>query len=886
MDRFDPRGQANRALLVGVGEYDFKRPKHPYGVPGDLGAVQHNVSLLADALRRGGVFREDEVSVCRSPYLDAFSQSLRTAVAEAEGLLLFYFAGHGAVPSAGDELFLQLRNAQVVAGSTAVFPGADPFTSVLTVLATSRARQVVVVLDCCNAGNAAQVWEGFRDKQRISLLMCVQANNRIDAGDDRTPTPFTAQLVELLEHGVGGHGGEVGFRELSEALRTHMAAHHRTLRKETWEPQYRVGTPDSDILLARPGAEPLAGREPERREPPARVPPPGREPGAPGRRRPQPRAWGRPVTAGIARLLERVKRFAGRSRRRRRPWASRRVVAVACLAATAALGLLGYLLVAGGSGQSACRPPLELRLLTDPDLEQTVRTAADAYLTSAANRTDDGCRRSGITVYSAGAAETVTALHERTDVWQAPVTDDDNPQRDIGPQPDVWIPAAKTDVARVTVGRDPRVFAELLPDSGPFTYSPMVLALPQDIAAEGLAERTGNSLARLLAAMDERDPGAAVRRTDPEYTDAALLATMGLYGGRPVDAAAAEHVVAQPGPPSPTAAELLCALSADKSTDEHTAALIPEFLLRNLPDCNATTREQRTAEYPDDVPGLEPTFVRVRWAGAERDRPEREEAVEAFHDWLTDRQGGLKVFGDDGFRDASGRRDPITEPPSGSGVLAAPGTPEVKAGREAMTTTLDEYRNARGPGRVLYLLDSSGSMGGWWEGPGGGPAILKQSLVGLGAEDEYGVWAVAENGDRAYRELLAFGRHRRADAERAIDRKAVVRDAESDPYRALTAALDEMAGRGTDDDRPQLIVYVTDDEDNGHLSDDELDTVLAAARETKVPVAMVSLAGGGCDADKPDARISRASGGRCIDTGGDIGAGLRTEVARTGTGEE
>lgn len=95
-----------------------------------------------------------------------------------------------------------------------------------------------------------------------------------------------------------------------------------------------------------------------------------------------------------------------------------------------------------------------------------------------------------------------------------------------------------------------------------------------------------------------------------------------------------------------------------------------------------------------------------------------------------------------------------------------------------------------------------------------------------------------------------------------------------------------MAHRSTDDERPRLIVYVTDDEDNNRLTGANLDAVLKKARAVQVPVAMVSLVGGGCDKGKPDERVSEASGGRCLDADTDLGAGLHDEVARTGTGED
>ncbi|MFF7447496.1 MULTISPECIES: caspase family protein [unclassified Streptomyces] len=855
MTRFDPRRRVNRALLVGVSEYEFTDP--PHGVPGDLPAVKHDVNRMRDALLRGRVFGEHDITVSRSPSQDEFNRALHTAAGEAEGLLLLYFAGHGAIPSAGDELFLQMHNARVVPGRHAVFPGAEMFTTVLTVLAGSPAERVVVILDCCFAGNAAWLWERFEAKRRVLLLMSVQANHRVDAGDPGTPTPFTGELVQLLDE-----GGELGFRELSDALRARMAAGgYQTVRGDPWEPQSRA-EPDEDVLLSAPGAKP----------PPPPPPPPSPPPP-------------HPLAALLAILGAWTDALAARLRRSRMPGLLRAVgpTRLTALLAVAAVGLGTYGIVALTSEREPCgAPPLELRVLTDPDLDPTVTAAADAYLTSAANTTDDGCRRSGITVYSAGSADTVAALGEDSVAWQEPRVEDTNPQRDVGPQPDVWIPASPADAARVADAQDTDAVAVLEPDEEPFAYSPVVLAVPQRIAAKSLGDRVGLPLSRMITHLRVRDETARVRRPDPEFADGALLATIGLYGTGSTDPARAELELAQPGPPAPTAADLLCTLPDDESVDNRTAALVPEFLLRSGVGCDRTTRIPRTAQYPNDVPGVQPTFVRVRWRGADRDESARDRAAENFRAWLTGDQGRA-VFAGDGFRSPSG------EPPSplAPGVLHDPEPLDESAGRDEMTDALSRYRAAHGPGRVLYLLDSSGSMAGLWEGPSGGPGLLKQSLGGLGGQDEYGVWGVAGGlGDRSYATVLPLGPHTRKEAERAVDARARVRDAQADPHAALLAALDEMARQGAADDRPQLIVHLTDGEDDDRLTGQNLDDVLARVRSAKVPVATVSLKGGGCDRGSPAARISAASGGRCLDADDDLGTGLTDEVARTGTGED
>ncbi|MET9759300.1 substrate-binding domain-containing protein [Streptomyces sp. NPDC006372] len=842
MGRFDPRGKVNRALLVGVSEYDHTAPD-PQGVACQLPAVRHNRTLLEDALLRGGVFGEGEVRALPSPTPDQFTGALRRACREARGLLLLYFAGHAVTSTSGNELHLQMRTARVLTGNG--LPGSVSFTQVLGELADSRAEQVVVILDCCYAGNAAGIWHRFDDpkrkKHKILLLMSVQPNRCILGGDADEATPFTRELARVLDQ-----GGEVSLSDLYTAVKQRMAA--AKYKAEDDDPQRPQALappwdPDADVLLGAGPAEPV---------PPP--PPPG----------------GRP--SRLRRLLDGARASVGGLFGR---------TVLALLLSFLAIGAAGYGFAVWTGDPGPCRP-VELRVLTDPDLEPAMRAAADAYLASGTNTTGDGCRRSGVTVYSAGAAGVVTALGGRTDPWQRP-REDDNPQRDIGPQPDVWIPATRADARRATAlqADHDRVFARLETDPEPLAYSPVVLAVPPGLADGG--ERAGRSLSELVDALESADGRAEVRRPDPEFSGAGLLATVGLYGGG-ADARTAERVVTRPVRPDSSAVRLLCSLPDVDAVDDRSAALVPEFLLRSGVGCHPLTRAERTAAYPDDVPGLEPTFVRVRWEDGDRDEEARDEEVDRFRDWLTG-EDGRAVLGEQGFRSATGQRA-LLDPESARWGMTGPVAATDPADPSEMDSALERYGNAHGPGRVLFLLDSSGSMTRLWDGSSGGPGILKQTLTGLGGEDEYGVWAVhGLKGDGSHTELLGFGTHAREDAERALD-TAKVRDAEADPPAALLDALDFMRERGADDERPQLIVYLTDGEDDGRMSGDRRRQVADRARIAGVPVAMVTLKSGACDRDRPGTLIAEAGRGRCLDAGDDLVPDLRDEVARTGTGEE
>ncbi|MEU3353125.1 hypothetical protein [Streptomyces sp. NPDC037389] len=91
----------------------------------------------------------------------------------------------------------------------------------------------------------------------------------------------------------------------------------------------------------------------------------------------------------------------------------------------------------GPSASCAHHPPLELRVLVDPDLGPAVREAANGFVASAANEDGDGCRRSGLTVYSAGSAETVEAFRTQYGEWA-------HVGRSGGPRPTRTSPSGST----------------------------------------------------------------------------------------------------------------------------------------------------------------------------------------------------------------------------------------------------------------------------------------------------------------------------------------------------------------------------------------------------------------------------------------------------------
>ncbi|MGW0736992.1 caspase family protein [Streptomyces sp. NPDC002851] len=873
-----PGEPVNRALLIGVWDYTHPRPVHDRkDVLGDIGAVRHNLARLGAALADGGVF---DVEVCENPGLDECDAAIQRARDAADGVLLVYFAGHGILAHGHqDRLLLGLRDARIEGGQALSYPGWAVWSDLLPMLSQSKAERVVAILDCCYSGHASAAWDRLPEEPRrkTSLLWSVQRQQRTDAGDADTPTPYTEQLVRLLREGTpvlrAGAPEGATLRGLARDLGAYMERHHTTLNPRVpWMPGHNIVSAHEDLLLARGGPGPRR---------PLFVPP------APLPDEPEP-------SGGTE---EQNARTGAKTEVERPLW--RRLLLPGAVLLGLGGGLAAALWLFLGGAPAACGTARELRLLTDPELESTVRAAADRYLNSPENRTEDGCRRSGITVFSAGADDAVVAFRDHYEEWKQPPVqgggDRRNPVGDVGPQPDIWIPASATSAERAKKPDGQPAFVRF--DAPvPLASSRIVLAMPdtsadKDGGGEGnndkndkyegnndsngaVPEATGR-IDELIRELRARDPQAEVRRADPEFTGSALLATVGLYAGA-ADPAAAERRVAQPGVRSLTGERLLCDLAEDGAQDRHTAVLVPEFVLRTTSDCRWGAGTRRTVAYPEGTPVLDPAFVRVRWDAAERDKQERDDAVAGFLAWLRSADGGQKVFAEHGFRG----------PTAGQGPAAGQG----RADTAAVDAALKEYRRANGAGRVLFLLDSSGSMADLWEGTGGAPNVLAQSFDGLGRDDEYAVWAMAspDGADRAYDPLFSFTRYGDGARDKDVRKADVAQEWQADPGPALRAALEETARRGTDDTRPSLVVLLTDDEDNARMSKGEQDDLVAYAGRTEVPVVVASFDSGGCTEGGFDDRIALASGGRCLSPGNsdDLTAALRNEVARVGSGEQ
>lgn len=197
---------AKRALLVGIDGYKHFTPLK--------GCVQ-DARSMRDMLRRNADGSPNYA--CRvlayagEPNEEVITQaSLRSAIRELfdyTGDVLLYFSGHGALTPTG--------------GYLATCDGRDnawgiPMQDVIQLANDSKARDVLIILDCCHSGDAGNT-PVFNSPHRVNPLavlrenMTVLAASRASglAGMQDGQSLFTAAILDALEGGAADHLGWV-----------------------------------------------------------------------------------------------------------------------------------------------------------------------------------------------------------------------------------------------------------------------------------------------------------------------------------------------------------------------------------------------------------------------------------------------------------------------------------------------------------------------------------------------------------------------------------------------------------------------------------------------------------------------------------------------------
>lgn len=231
-----------RALLIGNSTYpaDEHNLQTLKGPVKDIAAVNR---ALVD--RSTGLF--DDVDVTLLPETTS-TRALRTLSkffggADRDDVLLVFFSGHGKLDQSG-RLHLCMQDTE----TTDLLSTAVSSTRLNEFAEASRARNVVIVLDCCHAGafRGGDFGDAVAGPGRYVLTSCRGTQLANDATVDNGTSYFTQHLVDGLL-GAAADRDEDGFVDFSD-LYSYV---DRQLREDGKQiPQRRVDG-DGDLPLAR-----------------------------------------------------------------------------------------------------------------------------------------------------------------------------------------------------------------------------------------------------------------------------------------------------------------------------------------------------------------------------------------------------------------------------------------------------------------------------------------------------------------------------------------------------------------------------------------------------------------------------------------------------------
>jgi hypothetical protein len=258
---------SSRVVLVGGTRYTNLPP---------LPTVANNLTALAAVVADPGLWGLP-AEHCQTVPDPATPQAIDAAVRDAaiavrpDGLLLFYFAGHGMIDPRTGALHLAVTGTD----RNAVHSTAVPFEWIRRWFLDAPAGARVVVLDCCYSGRAT---DGMGEPAAIAdqieidrtcVLVAAPANRTALAPPNEPFTAFTGVLLDMMRHGVPGGPALLDLTTLYRQAVTTQRGRNRPL------PQMRARNGGERIALVRNRAhQRTPGEDDEPASAPLRIPMP------------------------------------------------------------------------------------------------------------------------------------------------------------------------------------------------------------------------------------------------------------------------------------------------------------------------------------------------------------------------------------------------------------------------------------------------------------------------------------------------------------------------------------------------------------------------------------------------------------------------------------
>ncbi|SCG63010.1 caspase, EACC1-associated type [Micromonospora humi] len=813
---------------------------------------------LREVLENPAIGAFDDVRVLRNRTVHDVGRAVAVFFhnTEPDDLLLLHISAHGLKDAAGD-LFFAARDSEH--DSHLIRATALSAADIRHEMADSRAKQIVVLLDCCYSGafarderargaHDADLTGPFRGRGHVVITSCAGTELSFERDGQGV---FTRAVVDGLRTGRADRNGD-GIVDTDELYRYVDERVHEVSRRQ--RPTLSVHRKQGVIRVA------WAGRE---------APPPPDD--GPLHR------WRRLVAAVTSRPATRG--------------ALPRRVVVPILAVWALLcASAGYSGPVAAVGADCFQPP-QVRVATSAAGLEPYREVADAFERWSA-RQHRGCPLARLYLYPAAADDVRAGIGADWDSSGAPGR---RYLQDVGPHPDLWLPESAVDVTRLGPAG-----AGVVDEVNEIAASPLVLGVPQaQVAAGGAVEaarrmgRTWRELFRDAAGATAQpviSGGEGVVRADPAVSAPARLATYALYGDERGLASAStarqdverwvDEALDAGSYPIGDDLAVLCRQRTRATAPTGGAGVrIPAVVLTEQAlvrynqgrplgaGCPAQqpppATERLQAFYPSDSPLLFLTVARLRWPAAVQS-PAVRAAASTFARWLVHEEEGQQALLRVGLR-----------PP---GVTAT--TPVVRANgalfdwpfarvrplRELVAGEQDRvrevYRRAHRPGRVLVALDASGSMREPSEDRRRSRFEVAVDGVGraverVGGRDEFGLRTFSTVAANA-RPIVPIGPPGATVAGSLRAAVARIRPAGDTPlHQTIRQGVAQLRGGGGDPLR--ALVVVTDGQDTSGRPPPTV-AELSGVRLYVLAVGDADCAGSPLD------RLAQGTGGDCYDT--------------------
>jgi Mg-chelatase subunit ChlD len=504
-----------------------------------------------------------------------------------------------------------------------------------------------------------------------------------------------------------------------------------------------------------------------------------------------------------------------------------------------------------------CPEPSEVRVLTSTDSQEWVRRLFDAYARST-DTAGDRCPTVHPVVYAAPTAAAISAL---ATTWNG--NDTQNPLRDIGPRPDVWLPDAAADVAAMLSLARRSGYQLPVPVSGTAVTPGAVTSIgssPIVLAARGAPPASW---------PDAFTAGTGLAAADPNLSTTGEFAMVSyLRGGTGfVGPTEARHRVQ-------AVATSAAALGADSVTslcqagrDPTTTAVITSRQLWQLYGTGGPLAATCPGGRPDftgwsEAPAgdglvLDHPLVVPTWTWLE---PVPREAAQRIQTWLRG-QDGKAALNEAGL-DAAALGATCLAP----GATFAPTScvPVDPAAAKAL------YESAKSPGRVLMLMDASGSMSD--PATTGGTrfsvaaSAFAQALGQIGPEDEFGLWTFSGDRRAPWHPLADIAPGTAAQRTAATTALGGVKPSGNTPlYAAISAGLDQI-GQAATFGRTSAVVVLTDGQDTtSGLTLQQTQAKIASVYQAKgVRLFIVAIGEAACEGAQGLSALTEGHG-TCLD---------------------